>query len=150
MTRPLDELLGSLDASEILPDPLPEPTFSVIVRTQGTRPDSLGEALASLAAQTMAPTETLVMVHPTENTDEVAGNRVANLLSESGEALPSNWRTIAVDPGPRSRPLNAGLDAATSEYVTFLDDDDLAMPTWIEAFARGAASHPERSCEPSV
>ena len=142
MTRPLDELLDSVHASEILPHPSPDPTFSVIVRTQGTRPDSLAEALASLTDQTMAPTETLVMVHTAGTTDEAAGDRVARLLTESGVALPGNWRTIAVDPGPRSRPLNAGLDAATSEYVTFLDDDDLAMPTWIEAFARGAAESP--------
>ena len=143
MTRPLDELLRSLDAAEILPRPSPDPTFSVIVRTQGARPDSLGEALAGLAAQTMAPTETLVMVHGAGTTaDEAAADRVAMLLSGSGVALPRSWRTIAVEAGTRSRPLNAGLDAAIGEYVTFLDDDDLVMPTWIEAFARGATESP--------
>lgn len=148
MTRPLDDLLASFGRAPILPVAADHPTFSVIVRTEGNRPDSLREALAALAAQTTAPLETLVMVHRSDAAGGAAAEaravaeRIDRELAETTDAMPSGWRTIPVEGGTRSRPLNAGLDAASGDYVTFLDDDDLVMPRWIEVFASGAAQSP--------
>ena len=143
MSSPLDELLRSLGLDPVLFRPSGDPSFTVVVRTQGDRPDSLRGALESIAGQTRPPSETLVMVHSAgDTTDEGRADRVARELTDSGADLPPNWRTIAVEGGGRSRPLNQALDSATGDYVVFLDDDDLAMPDWIEAFSRGAADSP--------
>jgi len=50
--------------------------------------------------------------------------------------IPPSLRTLKVEGGGRARPLNAGLEAATGDYVCFLDDDDLVTPDWLAAFAR--------------
>ena len=141
MTRPLDELLALAGVER--PAAPAEPDFSVIVRTEGARPRSLADSMESIANQTLEPRETLVMVHSAGVAhDDGRAERVSAALSQTGRPLPSSWRTIAVEGGSRSRPLNAGIEAAAGDYVTFLDDDDLARPEWIEAFARAATEHP--------
>lgn len=142
MTRPLDDLFASGATASPLPAPATAPfSFSVIVRTQGTRPLALVEALDSLAAQdtdprTVAAVEVIVVVHG--ETDRTAAVRDA--LGD--RAARDGVRLVAAVGGGRSRPLNHGLDAATGDYVCFLDDDDLALPDWIGAFARSAEANP--------
>ncbi len=135
---PLRELLERLGLDLAVPSTSRAPTFSAIVRTQGLRPNSLREALASLAAQVNQRFDTIVAVH---------GNTAAHDEVQSDLAtvkdVPQQLKIIAVPVGgTRSRPLNAALGEASGDYVVFLDDDDLAEPRWIEAFARGAAAAP--------
>ena len=118
-----------------------EPTFTVVVRTQGRRRRSLMEALQSLAAQTWTRFGTIVAVHAGA---EVAASIEAGLgeAAASGTA-PAGCRILHVEEGgTRAKPLNAGLDAATADYICFLDDDDLAEPNWLAVFADGAAAAP--------
>ncbi len=117
------------------------PTFTVIVRTQGRRRRALLEAVRSLAAQTWTQFGTIVSVHAAA---EVAAAVEAELNEAAASgAAPADCRVLAVGAGgTRSRPLNAGLDAADGDYVCFLDDDDLAEPNWLAVFARGAADAP--------
>lgn len=139
MTGPLDRLLASVRADPVTPAVPGDPSFSVVVRTTGVRPVSLAEAMASLAAQSRAPAEVLVMVHsPGDTSDRGKAEAVTTSLRESGGPLPDHWRVEIVEGGGRARPLNAALDTATGDYVAFLDDDDLARQSWIESFARGA------------
>ncbi len=135
MTRPIDDLLGGLGT--ISSPSAGTPSFTVIVRTQGNRPGSLAEALASLAAQTHYPFDVVVTVH---DDDPDATPRVESLARES--VLPDAVRFVPVIGGGRSRPLNVGLTEATGHYVCFLDDDDLAMPDWLAAFARALSKNP--------
>lgn len=135
MTRPIDELLDGLGA--ISSPPVGTPSFSVIVRTQGNRPGSLAEALGSLAAQTHHPFEVVVTVH---HDDSETTARVESSARET--AMPEAVRFVSVSGGGRSRPLNVGLTEATGDYVCFLDDDDLAMPDWLAAFARALSNNP--------
>ncbi len=141
---PLDSLLNRLGLPGAVPPTPPEPVFTVIVRTQGRRPRSLREALASLAAQTRPGFDALVAVHGPDS----AAAGVEAALKEAAAAdpgsLPDRWSVLSVEGGGRGRPLNAGLDAARGDYVAFLDDDDLAGPDWLEVFARGAAEAPGR------
>ena len=122
--------------------PAPDvPTFTVIVRTQGNRRRTLLEALQSLAAQTWAHFGAIVAVHAAT---EVAAAVEAHLSKATASgAAPNECRILPVGAqGSRSRPLNAGLDAADGDYVCFLDDDDLAEPNWLAVFAAGAAAAP--------
>jgi glycosyltransferase involved in cell wall biosynthesis len=135
MSRPIDDLPGDLGAMS--PPPVGTPSFTVIVRTQGNRPGSLAEALASLAAQTHYPFDVVVVVH---DDDPETAPRVESLARNT--ILPEAVRFISVVGGGRSRPLNVGLTEATSDYVCFLDDDDLAMPDWLAAFARALSNNP--------
>ncbi len=112
-------------------------SFDVIVRTQGRRPGSLREAMVSLGAQTFSDFAVIVVVH---GSSAIAAAVEAS-LRETGD-LPERWSVHTVSGGNRARPLNAGLDRAGGDYVTFLDDDDLADPDWLVAFARGAADAP--------
>jgi glycosyltransferase involved in cell wall biosynthesis len=115
------------------------PFLAVVVRTQGRRPAALGEALASLGAQDDVDFEVIVVGH------RPGGASVDELRHEVGAQLGSTpCRVVAVTSGGRGAPLNAGLDAANSRYVAFLDDDDLALPSWVGAFRQGAEVCPGR------
>lgn len=106
--------------------------LSVLMRTQGARPVPLRAALASLAMQTDRDFELLVLAH------EVTAEQRADIDAEI-EALPAWMRSVTavhdVRGGGRSRPLNAGLEVARGRYVAVLDDDDLALPDWVEEFS---------------
>ncbi|MEZ5165572.1 MAG: glycosyltransferase family A protein [Acidimicrobiales bacterium] len=136
MTGPLDDLLAAYGCPPVLAPVPAEPTFTVVVRTQGRRPDSLREALESLATQHRPPAEVLLVVHD----DRATADAVAAGLVDLPDRLP--LRVDSVAGGGRARPLNRGLDLASGDYVCFLDDDDLAMPDWIEAFHAAVGTAP--------
>ena len=149
VSGPLASLLRSLGLSlqeseqlAALAAPAPaEPTFTVVVRTQGRRRRSLLEALQSLAVQTWTRFGTVVAVHGTAEAAAAVEAEVGEAAASG--AAPTDCRVLHVDEGgTRAKPLNAGLDAADGDYVCFLDDDDLAEPNWLAVFARGAADAP--------
>ncbi len=101
------------------------PRVSVIVRTRN-RPDLLAEALASLAEQTYRNPERVEIV----------------LVNDGGDppSVPADFPlpVVRVDLDPnrgRAGAAWAGVEAATGEYVAFLDDDDLAAPEHLAALA---------------
>jgi hypothetical protein len=102
------------------------PRVSVVVRTFN-RPDLLREALASLAASHYRNLE-VVLVND------------GGALPEVPHAYP--FPLVRVDlPENRGRAAaaGAGIDAATGDYVSFLDDDDLVAPEHFTTLV-GAAS----------
>ncbi|MCL2871416.1 MAG: glycosyltransferase [Betaproteobacteria bacterium] len=106
------------------------PRVSVIVRSMAR--ESLATALASLAAQTWPNLEILVVAacgpsHPP--LEERAGPHSLRLVTSETKL---------------SRPLaaNVGVQAATGEWFTFLDDDDEFLPEHIANLV-GAASRAE-------
>jgi LmbE family N-acetylglucosaminyl deacetylase/glycosyltransferase involved in cell wall biosynthesis len=98
------------------------PSISVVVRTRD-RPRLLAEALASLAAGSYRRAEVIV-VNDGGETPELAAD------------LP--WKVVRVDLPEnvgRAGAAQAGVDAATGDYVAFLDDDDLALPEHLATLA---------------
>jgi tetratricopeptide (TPR) repeat protein len=90
--------------------------ISVLVRSMD-RP-TLARALDSIAAQIYQPTEIVVVA----------------ACGASHRALPAVWNDVPLRlllPGSRldrAAAANAGLDAATGDWLNFLDDDDELLP----------------------
>jgi glucosyl-dolichyl phosphate glucuronosyltransferase len=98
------------------------PATSVVVSTyDAKRWDDLVACVDSLAQQTRAPLETIVVV----DHNEALLQRVSEALSET--------KTIAND---RARGLagarNAGIAVASGDIIAFIDDDARAEPDWLE------------------
>lgn len=98
------------------------PRVTVIVRTKD-RPELLQEALASLAANTYGRTEVLVVND---------GGEPPPLPTD----FPHTLRRLDLETcRGRAAAANAGIAAAAGEYVSFLDDDDLAEPEHLATLA---------------
>jgi glycosyltransferase involved in cell wall biosynthesis len=102
------------------------PRASVVLPTFN-RPALLGRALASLALQTVADFEVIVV--------NDGGTDVCAVV----EAWSPPLRIVHL-PLPRNRGLsfarNTGIDRSTAPVVAFLDDDDLFLPHHLEAGLR--------------
>ncbi len=98
------------------------PMISVIVRTRD-RPELLRQALASVAATTYAQAEVVLVndggTPPAVPTDFPLRVETVHLETNRGRAAAAN----------------AGIAAAGGDYVTFLDDDDLAEPEHLATLA---------------
>ena len=100
-------------------------SVSVIIPAYNSA-STITRALQSVAAQTLAPLEIIVVDDAsTDNTRELA----ANFASTS--SIPLRLITQPANGGP-SAARNAGWDAATSDYIAFLDADDQWHPRKIE------------------
>jgi hypothetical protein len=115
------------------------PFLSVLVRTQGKRFETLQETLLSLAAQSCAAFEVLVIVHDPE--PGVTG-RIEELVAEFHPSFASRVRVVEVVGGGRCRPLNLGAQKARGHYLATLDDDDLVFAHWVETLRAAAARAP--------
>ena len=91
------------------------PRLSVVVRTKD-RPELLAEALASIAANTYRRLE-VVVVNDGGASPEIADDFPLPVVRID---LPENRGRAAA--------ANAGVEAASGEWLAFLDDDDLAEP----------------------
>jgi len=119
----------------------PAPFLSILMRTQGTRPTTLQEALLSLAAQNDQDFEVLLLAHMVHR-DELTHLRY--LADSFGSGFSARVSIIPVDGGGRSRPLNVGVELARGKYICILDDDDVVFGHWLESFRSVAAKYPGR------
>jgi hypothetical protein len=109
---------------------MPRARASLIVRSIG-RPE-LTEALAAAGAQTYPGLE-VVVVDATGGHHPPVPDRVGlhDVVFVAGSL-------------PRTRPVaaNAGLDAASGDYLGFLDDDDTLLPGHVEGLAAALDADP--------
>ncbi|MCP4699047.1 MAG: glycosyltransferase [Gammaproteobacteria bacterium] len=103
------------------------PLISVIVRTQN-RPNLLEQALSSIAAQTYAPVEAVIVNDGGKDVSAIV-NRLEPLISGGAKLI----RHPAVK--GRSAAANSGLEAASGEWAAFLDDDDVLETDGLAALA---------------
>jgi glycosyltransferase involved in cell wall biosynthesis len=98
------------------------PVFTVVVCTRD-RPAQLDACLEALAEQRHPHFDILVVDNGSaEPVGDICRRRGVACISESLPGL--------------TRARNLGARAARSEFVAFIDDDAVAEPGWLEAFAR--------------
>lgn len=106
------------------------PLVSVIVATY-RRDYSLINALESLSKQTYSNIE-IVLVD--DNADALWNHKVSSVVQSFQTKYPTIrfQYSINLSNHGSARTRNIGIHAATGEYVTFLDDDDVFLPERIE------------------
>jgi len=112
---------------------------SVVVRTQGRRPEALREALLCLYAQSEQDFEVLLIGHKLKPQER---ETVQLILEELAPEFRKRVRYLPLDTGTRTTPLNYGFAHAHGDYIMVLDDDDLALEHWIANFKKAAAEKP--------
>lgn len=112
------------------------PFVSIVLRTQGRRPETLTDVLCCLAAQTCLDFEVVLVVHDSTRTGDVRA-----LVDEFEGNIAQRVRVVGCDGGTRGRPANVGLRVAAGEYLVFLDDDDLVTADWVENIRTSARTH---------
>lgn len=113
--------------------------LSVVMRTQGRRPETLREALASLQAQTDQNFEVILVAHKPSDEQMTLVSSIADSFAPD---FRQKIRLYRLEHGHRSMPLNIGFAHARGEYIIALDDDDLVAENWVEAFHQTAPLHP--------
>ncbi len=105
-------------------------SVSIVVATY-RRDRDLQNALESLAGQSYADIE-IVLVD--DNGEALWNDKVAAIVEafrSQYPEIPLNYVVNPINQGS-AKSRNIGIEAATGEYVTFLDDDDLYLPNKVE------------------
>jgi glycosyltransferase involved in cell wall biosynthesis len=97
------------------------PTFSVVICTYN-RADRVGRAITSVLRQTLEDFELIVV---DDGSVDGTGDVVAAMADP-------RLHYVHRDNGGLSAARNTGVASASGQYVTFLDDDDEALPSWLE------------------
>ncbi len=113
--------------------------LTVVLRTQGRRPETLKDSLLCLAGQTSEDFEVLVMCH---HTDPAEQQIVEELVAAQPASFRERIRVVRVGGGRRARPLNEAIELSRGRYLSFFDDDDLVFGNWVETFAKIAEREP--------
>jgi glycosyltransferase involved in cell wall biosynthesis len=116
------------------------PLVSIIIPLHNKGP-YVGETLATVRGQTLTDWEAIVV----ENRSSDDGPSVVAALASDDPRI----RMIEGDGTGPGRARNLGLDAATGEWVLFLDADDLLLPEHLESLL-AEANNPERTHRPEV
>jgi glycosyltransferase involved in cell wall biosynthesis/GT2 family glycosyltransferase len=105
------------------------PTISVVICAfTPERLPVMGEAVASLRAQTLPPHEVVLVI-----------DHAPELLEEVRRLWPDLKIVANREKQGLSGARNTGVAEATGDVVAFLDDDAIAAPDWLEHLARAYA-----------
>lgn len=114
------------------------PFLSVILRSQGNRPEGLREALLCLRAQTNQDFEVILIGHKATDSGKKC---IKEIIQEQPENFRNRINYIELDEGTRTTPINLGFANANGQYVSIFDDDDLLFDNWVEKFYDAAKEH---------
>lgn len=110
---------------------MPTPSFACVIPTHN-RHDFLRESLSSALDQTLTPDQVIVV---SDVADPEAAEICSQLAADSGHLNVVFVHDPSAGSGA-SASRNRGAAEAATEYIGFLDDDDLWQPTLLEAVAR--------------
>lgn len=99
------------------------PLISVVIPSRN-RPAMLREAVESVIAQTHREIEIIIVL--------TGADRETTLAARELEKRYPAIRVLETEPRNLAATRNAGLALASGEWVAFLDDDDLWLPTKLE------------------
>ncbi len=94
--------------------------------------DSIGEAVASVRAQTLAADEIVIV-------DDGSPDDLEAALGEAAAGI----KIVRKPNGGISSAMNAATEAASGDFLVQLDQDDVFMPGRLEAVAAAAGANPE-------
>jgi len=103
--------------------------------------DTIGRALASVAAQSMFPHEVLLIEDSSPDGGKTLG-AMHDLAARYGDIFPVKIIALKENRGAASA-RNAGWESASQPYIAFLDADDAWHPGKIEIQYVYMSSHPE-------
>jgi glycosyltransferase involved in cell wall biosynthesis len=117
------------------------PRVSVVTPTWDRRDYLFDRCLPSVRAQTWADTEHVVVV---DGPDDGLAARLAEIASDGLGALTYDCLP-AHDPGARwgHWARLRGIELATGEFITYLDDDDSYRPQHCQLLAEALMAHPD-------
>lgn len=118
--------------------------ISVIIPTYKPQ-DYLWECLNSLVAQTF-PKEDFEVILVLNGCCEPWKSNIQQYIDARMQGMNVNY--IQTDEGGVSNARNIALDCAKGDYVTFIDDDDLISPTYLEELYEKAAPDTVSLCYP--
>ena len=105
------------------------PLVSVIIATY-KRDASLEKALESVCRQTYSPLEVVVV---DDNDDPVWNEKIAAIVENQKKSTQINIMLLQNHPNQGSaKTRNNGIKAANGKFISFLDDDDIYLPSKIE------------------
>lgn len=104
------------------------PLFSVVIPVYN-RAHLLARALDSVAAQTFRDFEVIVV-------DDGSSDNIAHVVA----SRPGPLRLLSIENRGPGGARNAGIEAATGEYVAFLDSDDQWLPLTLALYAQAIAA----------
>lgn len=98
---------------------------------------TIGEAVASIASQTLPPRQVLLV-------DDASADGTAQALHALAASYPTGWIDVIELPrnGGPSAARNAGWARATQDYIAFLDSDDTWATTKLEIQVRALREDP--------
>ena len=114
--------------------------LDVIVRTVEGRLKYLRDALYSLVGLTYPSVRAIVCI---DRSSTAYADSVRELVARLDGLLDVLVTVVPPHEAERGRPLNWGLDHATGEFVSFLDDDDVYYPSFGDRLIGSLRSHPE-------
>lgn len=110
------------------------PRVSVIIPTYN-RADTLPEAVESVLAQTYRDFEIVII-------DDGSTDGTGEIMRREFEANPF-VKILSKDNGGASKARNYGIQRSRSEFIAFVDSDDILLPEKLERQVAVMDSHPE-------
>lgn len=117
------------------------PLLSMVIRSEGRRPDLLAALTTCLAGQTITDFEVLILGHRLDRPRQVS---IEQVIFDLPAWLQAKTRFFRFDQGNRTELLNDGFAAAAGRYICVLDEEDVVFAHWAENFLLAAETAPGR------
>ncbi len=115
------------------PTPAPVPPMVTVVITHHERPRKLYDAVMSIAQQTYANIDLVVIDDGSQGADTIESlARLQPLLKKLGATF------LTQENAYLGAARNRASRSSTAEYLLFLDDDDIALPTLVQTLVTAA------------